>query len=123
MLGASQRAQVAGDAHGLVGIGIDVQPGRSTIALRHLWTLQRILLGVDLLWVLIAKGDFQTLEQIDEEDFAQQAGHPHIELKDIIIVLIAEVAPEPCLRRVGTGYSPVHAGRRAAACCFPHPLQ
>ena len=74
---AGHGAQVAGDAHGLVGIGIDVEARRSAITLGNLRTLQRILLGVDLFGVLIEKGDLQALKEIDEEDFAQQARHAH----------------------------------------------
>jgi len=71
ILRAGQRAQIAGDAHGLVGIGVDVKPRRAAIALGHLRPLQRILLGIDLLGILIAEGNFQSLQKIDEEDFAQ----------------------------------------------------
>src|ERR1700722_2291950 len=74
---AGHGAQVAGNAHGLVGIGVDVEARGAAITLGDLRTLQRILLGIDLLGILIKEGDLQTLKEIDEEDFAQQARHAH----------------------------------------------
>jgi hypothetical protein len=77
MLGTCQSAQVARNAHRLVSIGIHVQPWRTAVALGHLRPLQRILLGIDLLGVLIAEGNLQSLDQVHEKDFAQQAWHAH----------------------------------------------
>jgi hypothetical protein len=77
VLRTRQCTQVAGDAHGLVGIWIDVQPGRSAVALGHSWPLQRILLGIDLFRILVAEGDFQSLQQVNQENFAKQARHTH----------------------------------------------
>ena len=75
---AGQRAQVAGDAHGLVGVRIDVEPGRAAIALGHLRPLHGILLGIDFLGILIAEGDLQSLQKVDKKNFAEQAWHAHI---------------------------------------------
>lgn len=77
VFGACQRTEIAGNAHRLVGIGIDVETRGAAISLGDLWPFQRILLGVDFLRVLIAKRDAQTLQQIDEKNFAEQAWHPH----------------------------------------------
>jgi len=64
MLRACQSAEVAGDTHGLVRVGIHVEPWRSAIAFCHLWSLQRILLGVDLFGVLVTKSYAQALHQV-----------------------------------------------------------
>jgi hypothetical protein len=74
---ASQRAQVTGDTHGLVGIGINIQPRRAPVPLRHLRPLQGILLGIDLLGILVAERDLQPLKQVDQKNFAEQALHSH----------------------------------------------
>src|SRR6266849_2932594 len=52
---AGHRAQVAGNAESLVGIGVDVQPRRASVPLGYLRPLQRILLGVDFLGMLISE--------------------------------------------------------------------
>jgi len=74
---ASQCAQVAGNAHGFVGVRVDVEAGRATVALRHLRALHRILLGVNLSRILVAERDLQPLEKVDQKDFAEKALHPH----------------------------------------------
>src|SRR6202451_2585734 len=61
VLRTGERAQIAGNAHGLVGIGIHIQPRRAAIALGYLRPLQRILLGINLPWILVAKRDLQAL--------------------------------------------------------------
>jgi hypothetical protein len=77
ILRTRQRAQVAGNAHGLVRVGVNVQARRSAVALGHLRPLQRILLGIDLLGILVPERDLQSLQQINEEDFAQKTRHAH----------------------------------------------
>src|SRR5215831_18194862 len=77
MFGTRQRAQVASNAHGLVGVWIYVEPRRSAIPLGDLRPLQWILFGVNLFRILIAEGNLQPLQQIHEKDFAQQARHSH----------------------------------------------
>src|SRR6185437_16575344 len=54
-----QSTQVARNAECLVGIWINVQTGCPAVALGNLRPLQRILLSVNFLWILIAKGDTQ----------------------------------------------------------------
>ena len=92
VLGARQRAKVARNAHGLVRVGVHVEPRRSSVALRNLRPLQRILLGVDLLGILIAKGDLQPLKEVDQEDFAEQARHAH----DGVSISPKSRFPKPC---------------------------
>jgi hypothetical protein len=75
---ARQRAQVAGNAHGLVGIGVHVQPGRAPVTLGHLRPLHGILLGINFLGILIAERDPQSLKQVNQENLAEKARHPHI---------------------------------------------
>jgi hypothetical protein len=79
ILRTGQRAQIAGDAHGLVGIGIHIQPRRATVTLGHLRPLHGILLGIDFLGILIAEGNLQPLKQVDEKNFAEQVLHSHDE--------------------------------------------
>jgi hypothetical protein len=77
IFGTCDSAEVAGDTHRLVGIGIDIKAGGSAIALGDLRALQRVLFGIDLPGILITEGDLQSLKKIDEEDFAQQTRHAH----------------------------------------------
>jgi hypothetical protein len=74
---ARDGAEITCDAHSLVGIGIDVKARCTTITLSDFRPLHRVLLGVDFLGVLIAKGDLKALQQIDEENLAQQVGYRH----------------------------------------------
>jgi hypothetical protein len=94
MLGARQGTEIAGDAHGLIGIGIDIESRRATIALGDLRPLQRILLGIGFLGILIAEGDPETLQQVDEKYFAEQVWHSH-RAQNITILAIAQLALVP----------------------------
>src|SRR6266851_3575615 len=78
IFGTSQRTQIAGNAHGLIRVGVHVEARCAAITLGHLRPFQRILLGIDFLGILIAERNLQSLKQIDQEDFAEQAWHPHI---------------------------------------------
>ncbi len=88
-----QRAQITGDAHRFVGIWVDVQARRASETLGHLRPLQRILLGIDFLRILIAEGDLQPLQQVDQEDFSEQARHAHIAAS----ITLKSHSPNPCL--------------------------
>jgi hypothetical protein len=77
ILRARHGAEIAGNAHGLVGIDINVEPRRATKALGDLGPLHRILLGVDFLGILITKSDLHPLQQVEEENLAQQIGYRH----------------------------------------------
>ena len=81
LLGAGHRAEVAGDAKRFVGLGVFVEPRRAAIALRYPRPLQRILLGINLLRMLVAKRDAKALDQVPHQNFSQQAGHFHIRLR------------------------------------------
>ena len=77
MLGTGESTEVAGNAQGLVGVGIDVQAGSAAVSFGHLRPLERVLLGIDFLRILVLEGDTQTLDQVDHQHFAQQARDPH----------------------------------------------
>jgi hypothetical protein len=78
ILRACQRAQIAGNTHGFVGIGIHVQARRAPVSLGNLRPLQGILLSVGFLRVLIAERDLQSLQKVDEKNLTHQRGHPHM---------------------------------------------
>jgi hypothetical protein len=61
---AGQRAQIAGDAESFISVRIDVESWRAPIAFCYSGPLSRILLGVDVLWILIPECDPQPLKQI-----------------------------------------------------------
>src|ERR1035438_6630281 len=72
VLRAGQRAQVAGNAQRLAVVRVDVEPRRAAIALADFGPLGRILLRVDTLGVLVAKGHPQALEEVYEKDFPKE---------------------------------------------------
>jgi len=57
--------------------GLDVQPRRAPVALRHLWPLHGILFGINFLGILISERDPQPLKKVDQKNLAQEARHPH----------------------------------------------
>ncbi len=77
ILRACQRTEIAGNAHGFVGIGVDVQARRTPVSFGNLRPFQRVLLGIDLFWILIAERDLQSLEKVDKKNLSQKRGHPH----------------------------------------------
>ena len=76
VLGTCERAKVTGNAEGLVGIGIDVEPRRAAVALGDLGPLQRILLGVDFFRILVAERDAESFDQVDQEHLRTSSGMP-----------------------------------------------
>src|SRR5581483_2022337 len=66
VLGSGQSTQVASNAHGLVGVRIDIETWSPPVSLGDLWPLQGVLLGIDLLWILITERDTQTFEQVEQ---------------------------------------------------------
>ena len=72
MFGTCQRAQVARNTKGFVGIGINVKPRRATVAFGNLGPFQGVLLRIDLVWILVAEGDREALEQVYEENSPQK---------------------------------------------------
>ena len=77
ILGADQRAQIAGNAQTFVGVGVDVQPGRASVAFVYLWPFQGILLGVDFLRILIPEGHAESLDEVHQEYFPQDGSDSH----------------------------------------------
>src|SRR5260370_23727647 len=74
---AGHRAQVGGNRESLVGIGVDVQPRRASVALGYLRPLQRILLGVDFLGMLISERHAKSLHQVHQKHLPQEVGDSH----------------------------------------------
>src|SRR5271165_825813 len=52
-----KRTKIAGDAESFVRVWIDIEPRRTAIAFRYFGPLRRILLSVNVLWILIPEGD------------------------------------------------------------------
>jgi hypothetical protein len=77
VFGTSHRAQITGNAERLVGIRIDVQPRRAPVTFSNLWTLERILLGVDLFGILIAERYAESLNQVYQEHLPQNVVDSH----------------------------------------------
>ncbi len=74
---ARNSAQVARDTKCLVGIRVNVQAWSAPVSFRHLRPFQRILLGVDLFGILVAKGNEQTLHQVEQKNLPQYCSQPH----------------------------------------------
>src|SRR5262249_40588259 len=74
-LGARQGAQIAGDTQRLTVIRVDVQPRCATVALGHLGTFGRVLLGIDIFWILIAKRNAEPLQQVHQKNSSQKLSH------------------------------------------------
>src|SRR5438445_1710883 len=72
---AGQRAKIARDAQRFAGFWTVIEPRRAAIALGNHRPLQRILLGVDVLWVLGAEGQQQALPEVHHEHPAKYFHH------------------------------------------------
>ena len=81
MLGAGERAKIASDTECLVGICIHVEPRSTAVALSNLRPFQWILLGVNLFGILIAEGDGEAFDQVDQEHLADELWHAHNEVR------------------------------------------
>ena len=75
ILGTSEGAKVAGYTQCFAGFRVDIEARRAAIALRNHRPLQRILLGIDVLWVLRAKGEQQAFPEIDHKHPAKYLDH------------------------------------------------
>ena len=75
---AGQRTKIASNAQRLAGFWIDIEAGRAAIALRNHRPFQGILLSIDVLWVLRAKGEQQALPEVHHKHPAKYLYHSHL---------------------------------------------
>ena len=78
VLRAGQRTKIASNAQRLAGFRVDIEPGRAAIALGNHRSFQGILLGIDVLWVLRAEGEQQTLPEVHHKHPAKYLYHSHL---------------------------------------------
>jgi hypothetical protein len=80
VLRTGECAEIAGNTKCFAGIGIHVKPRRSAVTLCNLGPLERILLGINLPWILITKCHDQASKQVQQEKTIQNLLNPAHEL-------------------------------------------
>src|SRR5215472_5817946 len=72
---AGQRAKIAGDAESFIIVGINIEPWCAPITFSYFRPLGRVLLSVNVLWILIAERDPKRLKQIHQQDLLCESAH------------------------------------------------
>ena len=72
---AGQRTKIARDAQRFAGFWTVIEPRRTAIALGNHRPLQRILLGIDVLWILRAERQQQALPEVHHKHAAKYFHH------------------------------------------------
>jgi len=72
---AGQSAEIAGDTKSFAGFRVHIQARRAAIPFRHHRALLRILLGINIFWILRAEGEEQTLPKIRQKQPTQKCIH------------------------------------------------
>jgi hypothetical protein len=96
ILRAGEGAEIARNAERFAGFGIDIQARGATVTLGYHRALERILLGINVLWGLITEGDPHAFQQVDQKYAAQQILHRErsVPSRNGVVKATRFVAPE-----------------------------